>query len=73
MTADAALATGLISAVDPADALEARLQAFIKRLLSFPPMAVAAVKQYLGAAPQGDAQAAAILGASMLSNVLASR
>ena len=73
MTADAALATGLISAVIPADALEARLQSFIERLLSFPPAAVTAVKQYLGAAPHGDAEAAAIFGASMLSNVLASR
>ena len=73
MPAEAALAAGLISAVVPADALEARLQAFIERLLSFPPTAVTAVKQYLASAPAGDAEAAGVLGASMLCNVLASR
>lgn len=73
MTAEAALAAGLVSAVVPPEALDARLQSFIERLLSFPPAAVTAVKQYLVSAPSGDAEAAAVLGASMLCNVLASR
>ena len=49
------------------------LASLVERLLSFPPEAVAAVKQYLATAPRHSAVGAESYGASLLANVLASR
>ena len=73
LDADAALAAGLISRkVEPA-AIEAAVAALTARLLSFRPEAVAAVKQFLGTAPRHNEAHAALYGASVLANVLASK
>jgi enoyl-CoA hydratase/carnithine racemase len=73
MDAATALATGVISRVVAADALEAAASSLIDRLLSFPDEAVQAVKQYLASAPRHNEANAILLGASMLGNVLGSR
>ena len=73
MGADAALGAGLVSRVVPAAQLEITVQSFVKRLLGFRPETVEAVKLYLDSAPHFNEAHAAHYGASMLSNVLASR
>jgi enoyl-CoA hydratase/carnithine racemase len=73
MDAATALQCGLISRIADPAAIEEVTRAFVERLLSFRPEAVAAVKQYLDTAPQFGAGAATLYGANLLSNVLASR
>lgn len=73
MDADAALVAGLISRKVEADEIEPVVAAFSARLLSFRPEAVAAVKQFTDTAPRHNAAQAALYGASVLANVLASR
>jgi len=73
MSAEAALVAGLISRVVAADQLGAAVQAFVERLLTFRPEAVAAVKQYLDSAPHFNEANAALYGGNLLSNILASR
>ena len=73
MSAEAALVAGLISRVVAADQLDAAVQAFVERLLTFRPEAVAAVKQYLDSAPHFNEANAALYGGNLLSNILASR
>jgi enoyl-CoA hydratase len=73
ITAPAAMAAGLVSRVtDPAE-LEAAVDGFIARLLSFAPETVRAVKQYLATAPRFSEANAAVYGASLLANLLSSR
>jgi enoyl-CoA hydratase/carnithine racemase len=73
MSAEAALAAGLISRVVAPQVLEETVQGFIKRLLGFRPETVEAVKLYLDSAPHFNEANAALYGSSMLCNVLASR
>jgi enoyl-CoA hydratase/carnithine racemase len=73
MDAQTALMFGVVSTVVPQGELDARLASLVERLLSFPPEAVAAVKQYLANAPRHSAVGAESYGASLLANVLASR
>jgi len=73
LDADAALAAGLISRKVEPGKIEAAVAAFTARLLSFKPEAVAAVKQFLDTAPRHDPEHAALYGASVLANVLASK
>lgn len=68
-----ALATGLVSKVVDAHALDAELDALTQRMLGFPQPALEAVKQYLGTAPRGQETSAVLYGASLLANVLGSR
>ncbi len=73
MDAVTALQTGLISRVVDAAHVEDAAHVFIERLLSFRAGTVEAVKQYLDTAPHFSEANATHYGASMLSNVLASR
>ena len=71
--AASALAAGLISRVCAADEIEGALDALVQRLLAFAPDTVNAVKSYLANAPRNDHARSALLGSSVLANVLASR
>jgi enoyl-CoA hydratase/carnithine racemase len=69
----AALAAGLASRVVEAARLDQALRDFVAKLLTFRQEALEAVKLYLAAAPRHDEARAAQYGASLLSNILASR
>jgi enoyl-CoA hydratase len=71
--ARAALAAGLASRVVEAARLDEAVQRFVAKLLTFRQEALEAVKLYLAAAPRDDEARAAHYGASLLSNILASR
>jgi enoyl-CoA hydratase/carnithine racemase len=68
-----AVQAGIVGRLVPGARLEAEGRSAVERLLSFPPEAVEAVKQYLSSAPRGDVTAAALYGASLLGTVLGSR
>ncbi len=71
--AQSALAAGLVGRVVARGALHAARDALVQRLLGFPQDALEAVKQYLSTAPHHNPALALQYGASLLSNVLASR
>jgi enoyl-CoA hydratase/carnithine racemase len=73
IAAPAAMAAGLVSrVVEPAE-LDAAVDGFVARLLTFAPDTVLAVKQYLATAPRFAEAEAALYGSSLLANVLSSR
>jgi enoyl-CoA hydratase/carnithine racemase len=71
--AQAALVAGLVGRVVERAALPAARDALVQRLLGFPQDALEAVKLYLSTAPHHDPTHALQYGASLLSNILASR
>jgi enoyl-CoA hydratase/carnithine racemase len=73
VNAGSALAAGLVGRVVARGELHAERDALVQRLLGFPQDALEAVKQYLTTAPHHDPALALQYGASLLSNVLASR
>ena len=73
MNVERALAFGLVGQVSEPDMLDQDAEQLVQRVLTFPPAAVAAVKQYLATAPRFSEPSATLLGASILANVLASR
>lgn len=73
ITAPAALAAGLVSAVVEPPELEGAVEKFVARLLTFAPGTVYAVKQYLTTAPRFAEAEAAVYGSTLLANVLSSR
>ena len=73
MDAATALATGLVSRLVDATALDQSVREFADRLVSFGPGTVEAVKLYLETAPHFSEANAAQYGSSLLANVLASR
>ncbi len=68
-----ALANGVAGEVVPAADLEQRGRAAAEKILSFPPEAVEAVKQFMTHAPRSDEGKSVLYGASLLANVLGSR
>jgi enoyl-CoA hydratase/carnithine racemase len=73
MDALTALATGVVSRVVAPAEVSGATEQLVSRLLTFPVEAVGAVKQYLDTAPRFSEASAALYGASVLANVLASR
>ncbi|MDB5874186.1 MAG: hypothetical protein JWQ07_3628 [Ramlibacter sp.] len=73
MDAAWALANGIVSEIVPAAGIDQRAQEAAARIISFPPEAVQAVKQFMATAPRFDESKAVLYGASLLANVLGSR
>ncbi|MBI2771958.1 MAG: enoyl-CoA hydratase/isomerase family protein [Burkholderiales bacterium] len=73
MDAAWALANGVVSEIADGAALERRAREAAERIVSFPPEAVDAVKQFMAHAPRSDESKAVLYGASLLANVLGSR
>jgi enoyl-CoA hydratase len=73
IAAPAAMAAGLVSCIVEPAGLEAAVDGFVARLLTFAPDTVLAVKQYLTTAPRFSEAEAALYGSSLLANVLSSR
>lgn len=71
--AQSALAAGLVGRVVERGALHAARDALVQRMLGFPQDALEAVKRYLSTAPHHNPALALQYGASLLSNILASR
>jgi enoyl-CoA hydratase/carnithine racemase len=73
MDAAAALTAGIVSHTVKAGTAGDEVKLLIQGMLAFPKDAIAAVKQYLTTAPRNHEAHAALYGASLLANVLASR
>jgi enoyl-CoA hydratase/carnithine racemase len=73
MDAAWALANGVASEVVAPQALQQRAREAAEKIMSFPPEAVRAVKQFMASAPRLDESKAILYGASLLANVLGSR
>jgi enoyl-CoA hydratase/carnithine racemase len=71
--AQSGLAAGLVGRVVERGALHAAREALVQRMLGFPQDALEAVKRYLSTAPHHNPALALQYGASLLSNILASR
>ena len=71
--AQSALGAGLVGRIVERGALHTARDELVQRLLGFPQDALEAVRRYLSTAPHHDPALALQYGASLLSNVLASR